>query len=119
MNLMANRVLRICAAVYLIVLLVAVMSYKAAFIGPMFNNVFFGIYSVSVASYIITRFIFSLFYRSKPDTGIEPKVAIVMPGFNEEEAIGASLRSLLALELSAGEARDDRRQRRLDRQDPG
>ncbi len=92
-----NRALKICAAIYLVVLLLAVMSYKAAFIDVMFTNLFFGIYSVAVASYIISRFIFSLFYRSKPDAGIEPEIAIVMPGFNEEEAIAASLRSLLAL----------------------
>ncbi len=92
-----NKALKICAAIYLVVLLVAVMSYKAAFIDVMFNNVFFGIYSVCVASYIVSRFIFSLFYRSKPDAGLEPHIAIVMPGFNEEEAIATSLQSLLAL----------------------
>jgi hyaluronan synthase len=98
---LVNRALRICAAVYLIVLLVAVMAYKAAFMGLMFHNVFFGVYSVSVASYIISRFLFSLFYRAKADAGIEPPIAIVMPGFNEQEAIGASLRSLLALNYPA------------------
>ncbi len=41
-----NRALKICAAVYLVVLMLAVMSYKAAFIDVMFNNLFFGIYSV-------------------------------------------------------------------------
>jgi hyaluronan synthase len=96
-----NKALKICAAVYLVVLLVAVMSYKAAFIDVMFNNVFFGVYSVCVASYIVSRFLFSLFYRSKPDAGIEPHVAIVMPGFNEQEAIASSLKSLLALSYPA------------------
>ena len=38
-----------------------------------------------------------------------------MPAFNEEEAIAASLRSLLALDYPAEQARDRRRQRRLDR----
>jgi hyaluronan synthase len=93
-----NRALKALAAVYLVVLIVAVMAYKAAFVGLMFSNVFFGVYSVCVASYILSRFLFSLFYRSKPDAGIEPPIAIVMPSFNEEDAIGDSLRSLLALE---------------------
>jgi hyaluronan synthase len=93
-----NRALKALAAVYLVVLIVAVMAYKAAFVGLMFSNVFFGVYSVCVASYILSRFLFSLFYRSKPDAGIEPPIAIVMPSFNEQEAIGDSLRSLLALE---------------------
>jgi hyaluronan synthase len=94
----ANRALKLLAGVYLVVLVVAVMAYKVAFIGLMFSNVFFGIYSVCVASYILSRFLFSLFYRSKPDAGLEPAIAIVMPSFNEQEAIGDSLRSLLALE---------------------
>jgi hyaluronan synthase len=97
-----NRALKALAAVYLLVLVVAVMAYKAAYLGLMFSNVFFGVYSVCVASYILSRFLFSLFYRSKPDAGIEPEIAIVMPCFNEQEAIAASLRSLLALRYPPG-----------------
>jgi hyaluronan synthase len=93
-----HRALKALAALYLVGLIVAVMAYKAEFVGLMFSNPFFGVYSVCVASYILSRFLFSLFYRSKPDAGIEPKIAIVMPGFNEQDAIAASLRSLLALE---------------------
>jgi hyaluronan synthase len=92
-----NRALKALAAVYLVVLIVAVTAYKAAYVGLMFSNVFFGVYSVCVASYILSRFLFSLLYRSKPDAGIEPEIAIVMPCFNEQEAIAASLRSLLEL----------------------
>ncbi len=90
-----------CAALYLVALLIAVTAYKAAYFDLLFNNLFFGIYSVCVASYILSRFLFSLFYRSKPDAGVEPRIAIVMPCFNEEEAIAASLRSLLALRYPA------------------
>jgi hyaluronan synthase len=93
-----NRVLKGFALVYLVWLIAAVMSYKTEFIQLMFSNLFFGIYSTCVTVYILSRFVLSLFYRSKPDAGIEPRVAIVMPGFNEEDAIAASLRSLLALE---------------------
>ena len=32
----------------------------------MFSNPFFGVYSVCVAAYILSRFVFSLFYRSTP-----------------------------------------------------
>jgi hyaluronan synthase len=92
------RVLKAVAALYLVALIASVMAYKAAFISLMFSNVFFGVYSVCVAGYIVSRFIFSLFYRSAPDTGVEPRIAIVMPSFNEQAAIGQSLRSLLALE---------------------
>ncbi len=93
-----NRIVKAFAAVYLVALIVAVMAYKASFIGLMFSNVFFGVYSISVASYILSRFLLSMFYRAKPDAGIEPPIAIVMPGFNEQDAIANSLRALLALE---------------------
>jgi len=93
-----NRVLKGFALVYLVWLIAAVMSYKTEFIQLMFSNLFFGIYSTCVTVYILSRFVLSLFYRSKPDAGIEPRVAIVMPGFNEQDAIAASLRSLLELE---------------------
>ncbi len=92
-----NRVLKGFAVVYLIWLIAAVIAYKAEFVQVMFSNLFFGIYSTCVTAYILSRFLFSLFYRSKPDAGIEPHVAIVMPGFNEQEAIAASLTSLLEL----------------------
>jgi hyaluronan synthase len=103
-----HRVLKVLAGIYLIALLVAVMAYKAAFVGALFDNVFFGVYSICVASYIFSRFVLSLFYRSwspahpagpaqGDDPQIEPRIAIVMPGFNEQEAIAHSLRSLLAL----------------------
>jgi hyaluronan synthase len=93
-----NRALKCIAAVYLVGLIVAVMSYKAAFIELMFSSPFFGVYSVCVAAYILSRFVFSLFYRSRPFAGLEPEIAIVVPSFNEAEAIGASLRSLLHVE---------------------
>jgi hyaluronan synthase len=92
-----NWVLKAFAVVYLMWLIAAVVAYKAEFVQAMFSNLFFGIYSTCVTTYILSRFLFSLFYRSKPDAGIEPHVAIVMPGFNEQEAIAASLTSLLKL----------------------
>ena len=52
---------------------------------------------------------------SHPDAGLEPSVAIVMPAFNEEQAIANSVRSLLARRLSGGAARAGRRERRLHR----
>ena len=52
--------------------------------------------------YIVTRFVFSLLYRPPRAAGLEPHVAIVMPSFNEEDAIARSLRSLLQLDYPAG-----------------
>lgn len=100
-----NRVLKVVAGVYLVWLIAAVIAYKAEFAQVMFSSLFFGIYSTCVTLYILSRFVLSLFYRSwggrDSDPGIEPRVAIVMPAFNEQEAIAASLRSLLALDYPA------------------
>jgi hyaluronan synthase len=96
-----NQVLKGFAVVYLVWLIAAVVAYKTEFIQLMFSNLFFGIYSTCVTVYILSRFLFSLFYRSwdgrDSGPGIEPRVAIVMPGFNEQDAIATSLGSLLAL----------------------
>lgn len=92
-----NRLLKALACVYLLALVVAVLSYKAAFLHLMFATPVFGAYSVCVVTYILSRFLLSLLYRSARDAGIEPAIAIVMPAFNEQEAIAGSLRSLLAL----------------------
>jgi hyaluronan synthase len=97
-----DRALRGISVVYLVVLLAAIVAYKAVFVGMLTVDPWFTLYGIVVCTYIVTRFLLSLFYRPAPDAGIEPRVAIVMPGFNEEDAIAGSLRSLLALEYPAG-----------------
>jgi hyaluronan synthase len=96
-----DRIARVLAAVYLIAMLGAIVAYKGAFLQALTVDPMFAAYGIIVSAYIITRFLFSLFYRRTKDAGLEPRVAIVMPGFNEEEAIATSLRSLLALDYPA------------------
>lgn len=93
-----DLVLRFAAAMYLVAVLVAVVVYKGAFWEMLFLDPYFATYGIVVAGYIVSRFVLSLLYRPAKDAGLEPHVAIVMPAFNEEEAIAASLRSLLALD---------------------
>ena len=93
-----DRVARVLAVGYLVGLLVAVVVYKGAFLDALTVSPLLAAYGLIVAGYIVSRFTLSLFYRPAKDAGLEPRVAIVMPGFNEEEAIANSLRSLLALD---------------------
>jgi hyaluronan synthase len=93
--------LRAFSFVYLIAIIAGIVVYKALFIKLLVGDPFFAVYGLAVAVYILSRFILSLFYRAGKDQGIEPRVAIVMPGFNEEEAIAQSLRSLLQLDYPA------------------
>jgi hyaluronan synthase len=95
---LVDLALRTFAAGYLVLLLGGVLLYKAAFLEVLTVDPLFGLYGIVVVSYIVSRFVFSFFYRPSKDHGLEPHVAIVMPGFNEEEAIANSLRSLLALD---------------------
>jgi hyaluronan synthase len=97
-----DRAARVLSVVYLIGVLGAVIAYKGAFMQALVVDPVFGAYGLVVCTFILSRFAFSLFYRPAKDAGMEPCVAIVMPGFNEEEAIGDSLRSLLALDYPAG-----------------
>jgi hyaluronan synthase len=96
-----DAVIRWVAGGYLLALLSAVVYYKSAFIQMLTVSPLLSSYGLIVVFYISSRFLFSAFYRPGSDHGIEPHVAIVMPGFNEEEAIARSLRSLLELEYPA------------------
>jgi len=96
-----DRVIRGVAVLYLAALLVAVVAYKGAFLDAIGSDPLLAAYGLVVCGYLVSRFVFSLFYRPAKDAGLEPDVAIVMPAFNEQDAIGASLRSLLALDYPA------------------
>ncbi len=94
---LTDHLARFVAVLYLCALLAVVVAFKAAFAGIVSVDPLFGVYGIVVCTYIVSRFAFSLLYRPSADHGLEPRVAIVMPAFNEEAAIAASLTSLLAL----------------------
>jgi hyaluronan synthase len=96
-----DLVLRVFAAAYLAILLAGVVAFKAAFAQAIFVDPLLTGYGLIVCAYIVSRFGLSLVYRGAPDAGLEPSVAIVMPAFNEGDAIARSLRSLLACDYPA------------------
>jgi hyaluronan synthase len=97
-----NLALKGVCALYLSVIVVAIVLYKVTFIEVVVTDPVFGIYSLVVCTYILSRFGFSLLYH--PRAGrierleTDPTVAVVMPAFNEEDAIAGSIRSLLAVD---------------------
>jgi hyaluronan synthase len=93
-----DRVLRVVAGVYLGAIVVAIVAYKSAFLEVVTVDPIFGVYSVVVCSYILSRFFLSVVYRPVRGEGLEPTIAVVMPAFNEEHAIADSVRALLAVE---------------------
>jgi len=88
---------------YLVTIVVAVVAYKSVFIEMVISDPYFGVYSVVVCVFILSRFGFSLFYHPAPDPSVplEPTIAVVMPAFNEEDAVAASISSLLAVDYPA------------------
>jgi hyaluronan synthase len=88
--------------IYLLLIIAAILVYKAVFFDAIIADPFFAVYGLVVVAYLVSRFAVALFYRAPAPTGHAPKIAIVMPAFNEEQAIATSLESLLAVEYPAG-----------------
>lgn len=93
-----DRVLQIAAWLYLSVLVAAIVGYKTAFVGELAVDPLFTAYGLAVTAYILSRFLVALFYRPTPDVGYEPTVAVVMPTYNEREAISRSVTAILTLD---------------------
>ncbi len=55
-------------------------------------------YTVIVSSYVLSRFVLATFYRPPHDAGLEPTVAIVIPAYNEGEAVTRSIDSCLGVD---------------------
>ena len=70
--------LRIFAGIYLVAVLVGILFYRST-VTHVFANPIFAIYGIIVATYLLTRYVLSLFYRAYPDAGFEPRIAIVVP----------------------------------------
>lgn len=90
--------MRVVAAIYLAALLALAVAYHGLWFDEIAGDALFAVYGLVVVSYIVSRFVLSLPYRPPRDVGYEPRVAIVMPAFNEEAVVARSLRSLLALD---------------------
>jgi hyaluronan synthase len=96
-----NLALRAVCALYLAVIVTAVLAYKTVFIEIVVEDPWFGVYSVVVCAFIMSRFLFSLFYHPAPMPSgppLEPTIAVVMPAFNEQDAVAESITSLLTVD---------------------
>src|SRR3989338_4209176 len=76
-----------------------ILIYKVVFYEALSNHLFFGMYSVLITTYILSRFLLS--YVHKPvrvDTGYEPSIAFVVPAKNEEAHIAETIRRFAEVE---------------------
>lgn len=54
------------------------------------------IYSLIVGLFIVSRFVLSSFYRAPADVGYRPKISVLVPCMNEEDAIARSIARVYA-----------------------
>jgi len=90
-----QNALQIGLVVYIFGLTLAILLFKSLFVSNFQLNPFFTVYGLVVTLYIFSRFLTGALYRPTKDQGYEPSVAIVMPAFNEGDAVARSIHSLL------------------------
>jgi len=56
------------------------------------------LYTILVSSYVLSRFGLAALYRPPRDVGLEPTVAIVVPAYNEGDAVSRTIHSCRSLE---------------------
>lgn len=95
------RALQLVCILYAIVLLYWIWIAKDTGLAAFFNDPFFYAYSLCVTFYVAARFLIAPFYRPTPDTGYRPTCSIVIPSFNEEDCIEATIDACLTSEYPA------------------
>ena len=61
-----------------------------------YKNRFIAFYSIIAGLFVITRFIFAAFYRAPREVGFEPTVTVLVPCFNEGEAIRKTIERIFS-----------------------
>ena len=87
----AIRLLQAVCIAYSAVLLYVVWLAKDITIASLTRDPVFGSYSFLVTCYVLARFSLAPLYRPTPDLGHRPCVSIVIPAFNEEDGIEATI----------------------------
>lgn len=84
--------------------LAALVSLKADVVSGLSESLLLQAYGVVVALYLGSRMVFALCYRPDRSTAADadlPRVAVVVPSFNEQDRIGATIDSLFGLDYPA------------------
>lgn len=79
-----------------------ILMLKVIAMPSLTNNMFFGVYSILITSYVLSRFILS--YLRKPmeyDATYQPSVTFVVPTKNEEEYISETIRRFAQVDYPA------------------
>lgn len=91
-------VVKTFVVVYAVAILYFLWMTKDLTIASVRRDPLFSAYSVAVLCYLLTRFALSMFYRPTADTGFRPTISIIVPAFNEEDGIIATIEACLAVD---------------------
>ena len=92
----AGRVAQGIVAVYVAAILFFVWLTRDLSFATFTRDPVFAGYSLAVVTYVLARFVLALFYRPFPDVGHVPSVSVIIPAFNEEDGIEATIAAALA-----------------------
>ncbi len=57
-----------------------------------------GMYTILISSYVLSRFALAALYRPPKDMGLEPACAVIVPAYNESDAVARTIHALMALD---------------------
>jgi hyaluronan synthase len=93
---------RLLPVVLAVAIAASAIAYKVWSIDVLLVDAVFAAYVVVIATYFFSRLGLSLVYRPAADRAVEPSVAVVVPAFNEQDAIEGSMEALLAADYPRG-----------------
>lgn len=59
---------------------------------------FASVYTVVVTGYVLSRFLLAALYRAPKDAGITPSIAIIVPSFNEGDAVRRTIHGCMGID---------------------
>jgi hyaluronan synthase len=93
---------RVLAAGLTVAIAASAIAYKIWSVDVLLVDPLFAAYAVVITAYFFSRLALSLVYRAGVDRALEPSVAVVVPAFNEEDAIERSIEAILAAHYPHG-----------------
>jgi hyaluronan synthase len=93
-----ERVVRLTALAGLVAVMLALTWHVSMKVRAFDGSSLIAIYTIVIGTYVLSRFILAALYRPPMDVGLEPSVAIVVPAYNEGEAVVRTIDSCLALD---------------------